>query len=144
MSTGRSRPDYSLGPLLNLAGKRARTAFAAALGPLGIEGRHFGVLLNLARGGPLNQRRLGELTGSDKSTMVRTVDDLEAKGLVVRAPAIDDRRAHAVELTDAGRALFARAEEIAIRVNDELLAHLSGAERQQLRHLLHRFTTPDG
>ncbi|GIJ63021.1 hypothetical protein Vau01_105370 [Virgisporangium aurantiacum] len=52
-------------------------------------------------------------------------------------------RAHAVELTDAGRKLFHDAEKEAIRVNDQLLAHLSAKEQEQLRHLLRRFTTPD-
>jgi DNA-binding MarR family transcriptional regulator len=131
--------DYSLGLLLRLAGQRAATTFTAALTPLGIEGRHFGAMLNLVRHGPLNQRQLGALTGSDKSSMVRTLDDLEARGLAVRRPAIGDRRAYAVELTDAGRELFTRAQRVAIRVNDELLAHLASDERDQLRHLLRRF-----
>src|SRR5690348_11745844 len=88
-----------IGPLLRLAQRRAALAFAPALRPLGIEGRHYGVLLNLARQGPLNQRSLMDLTGSDKSTMVRTIDDLEHRGLAVRRPSPADRRAHAVELT---------------------------------------------
>ncbi|WP_214415564.1 MarR family winged helix-turn-helix transcriptional regulator [Sphaerisporangium fuscum] len=134
--------DYSLGPLLQLAGKRASAAFSEALTPLGIEGRHFGVLLNLVRHGAVNQRKLGALTGSDKSSIVRTVDDLEARGLAVRRPAIGDRRAYAVELTEAGRELFARAEQVAVRVNGDLLAHLTPEERDQLRHLLGRFISP--
>ncbi|MEU6785032.1 MarR family transcriptional regulator [Nonomuraea angiospora] len=134
--------DYSLGPLLRLAGQRAAAAFSEALLPLGIEGRHFGVLLNLVRHGALNQRKLGQLTGSDKSSMVRTIDDLEARGVVVRKPAVGDRRAYAVELTTAGRDLFDRAEEVALRVNGELLAHLASEEQDQLRHLLRRFITP--
>jgi DNA-binding MarR family transcriptional regulator len=130
--------DYSLGPLLRLAAQRAASTFTA-LSPLDIDGRHFGVLLNLARRGPLSQRQLTAHTGSDKSTMVRTVDDLEAKGLAIRRPAAGDRRAYAVELTDAGRDLFVRAEQVAHTVNDLLLAHLEPGERDQLRHLLRRF-----
>src|SRR3954451_8659619 len=93
--------EYSLGPLLRLAAKRASAAFAEALAPLGIEGRHFGVLLSLERRGPLNQRQLSSATGGDKSTMTRTIDDLAARGLVVRRPVETDRRANAVELTEA-------------------------------------------
>jgi DNA-binding MarR family transcriptional regulator len=138
----RADRDYSLGPLLRLAGRRASTAFVDALEPLGIEGRHFGVMLNLVRHGAVNQRKLGSLTGSDKSSIVRTVDDLEDRGLAVRRPVVGDRRAYAVELTDAGRELFARAEEVALRVNGELLAHLTPDEQDQLRHLLRRFIAP--
>jgi DNA-binding MarR family transcriptional regulator len=95
-------------------GRRSSTAFSAELAPLGIEGRHFGVLLQLSqlsRRGPLSQRQLTEFTGRDKSTMVRNIDDLEDRGLVIRRPAVGDRRPYAVDLTDAGRELFARAEE---------------------------------
>src|SRR4051794_367603 len=106
----RSTPEYSLGPLLRRAAKRAADAFSAALVPLGIEGRHFGVLLNLEQAGPLNQRQLAGRTGSDKSTMTRTIDELAARGLVVRRATEADRRVNVVELTDAGRARFAEAE----------------------------------
>jgi MarR family transcriptional regulator, lower aerobic nicotinate degradation pathway regulator len=136
--------DYSLGPLLRLASRRATTAFTAALEPLGIEGRHFGVLMHLARAGALNQRRLGALTGSDKSTMVRTLDDLEGRGLVVRRAAVGDRRAYAVELTGTGREVFEKAEQVAFRVNDELLACLPAAERDELRRLLRAFVGAGG
>jgi DNA-binding MarR family transcriptional regulator len=132
-------PEYSLGPLLRLAGKRASVAFAEALAPLGIEGRHFGVLLNLERQGPLNQRGLSSATGGDKSTMTRTIDDLAARGLVRRRPAETDRRANLVELTEAGRAVFQEAERVAIRVNDELLAHMTPDEGDALRRHLRRF-----
>ncbi|MEU7875639.1 MarR family transcriptional regulator [Dactylosporangium sp. NPDC049140] len=131
--------EYSLGPLLRLAAKRAADAFAAALVPLDIEGRHFGVLLNLNRGGPANQRRLAGATGSDKSTMTRTIDELAARGLVVRRATEADRRVNVVELTEAGRARFAEAERVAARVNDELLAHLTPEERDGLRDHLRRF-----
>jgi DNA-binding MarR family transcriptional regulator len=132
-------PEYSLGPLLQQAGKRASAAFAAALAPLGIEGRHFGVLLSLARRGPLNQRQLAGATGGDKSTMTRTIDDLAARGLVRRRPAEADRRANVVELTEEGRAAFTAAELVADRVNGELLAHMTPGERDDLRRHLQRF-----
>ncbi|MFI5913216.1 MarR family winged helix-turn-helix transcriptional regulator [Dactylosporangium sp. NPDC051541] len=131
--------EYNLGPLLRLAGRRAADAFAAGLAPLDIEGRHFGVLLNLHRGGPANQRELSGRTGSDKSTMTRTIDELAARGLVVRRAAAGDRRVNVVELTDAGRERFAAAERVAARVNDELLAHMTADEREGLRHHLRRF-----
>ncbi|TMR96608.1 MarR family winged helix-turn-helix transcriptional regulator [Nonomuraea basaltis] len=134
--------DYSLGPLLRVAGQRASAAFTAALATLGIEGRHFGVMMNVVRHGPMSQRRLCELTGSDKSSMMRTVDDLEARGLAIRRPAEGDRRAHAVDLTGAGRDLFTHAEEVAVRTNGELLGHLDPDEQEQLRRLLRKFVAP--
>jgi DNA-binding MarR family transcriptional regulator len=130
-------------PLLRLAKRRAARMFAEALGPLGIEGRHYGVLLNLGTHGPLSQRRLIDLTGSDKSSMVRTVDDLEARGPAVRRPSPADRRAYAVEITDEGRALFTRASRIADAVGGRLLDCL-GDDQEHLCALLERFVAaPD-
>jgi DNA-binding MarR family transcriptional regulator len=133
-----------VGLLLRLAHRRAATAFTGALQPLGVDLRHVGVLRILHGLGPRSQRQLIDALGSDKSAMVRTVDDLERLGLVWRAAAVGDRRAYAVELTPAGRDLLGDAEEIVGRVGAELLAGLSEMEREALRDLLHRFVTGAG
>ena len=133
-----------VGPLLRLAQRRAARTFSEALRPLGIEGQHYGVLLNLARHGALSQRQLIELTGSDKSSMVRTVDALEARGLAVRRPSPADRRAHAVEMTEEGEALFAEASRLADEVGDRLLDCLDEDDRELLCALLERFVRASG
>jgi MarR family transcriptional regulator, lower aerobic nicotinate degradation pathway regulator len=125
--------------LLRLAHRRAATSSAAALRPFGMDDRHLGVLRALGRLGPSSQRRLVDALGTDKSSMVRTVDDLERLGLVWRAPATGDRRAYAVELTPAGRDLLDDAERTAAAAGAELLACLSPAEQETLGALLRRF-----
>ncbi|MEU7058281.1 MarR family transcriptional regulator [Streptomyces sp. NPDC046197] len=140
LGTGPAR----IGPLLRLAQRRAARTFTEALRPLGIEGRHYGVLLNLATHGPLSQRQLIDLTGSDKSAMVRTVDDLEARGLAVRRPSPADRRAYAVEMTDEGRASFADASRISGEVGARLLDCMEEDDQELLCALLERFVTAAG
>jgi MarR family transcriptional regulator, lower aerobic nicotinate degradation pathway regulator len=139
--------DRSVGPevglLLRLAHQRASREFSRELAPLEIEGKHFGVLMTLARLGPASQTRLiGEL-GSDKTAMTRTVDALERQGLVVRRPAPNDRRARTVELTPQGRSRLAEASEVAKRVSADLLACLSAEEQATLHGLLARFVAAD-
>ena len=124
--------------LLRLAHRRAAAAFADALRPFDVEDRHFQVLRVLHRRGPLSQRQLIDALGSDKSAMVRTVDDLERRGLAWRAPARADRRAYAVELTPAGRDLLADTSRVADAVTGALLAGLGADERELLRALLRR------
>ncbi|MEV5878369.1 MarR family transcriptional regulator [Streptomyces sp. NPDC052101] len=140
LGTGPAR----IGPLLRLAQRRAARTFTEALRPLGIEGRHYGVLLNLATHGPLSQRQLIDLTGSDKSAMVRTVDDLEARGLAERRPSPADRRAYAVELTDEGKALFADASRISDEVGARLFECMEEDDQELLCVLLGRFITAAG
>ena len=50
----------------------------------------------------MTQRELVDELGSEKSNMVRVVDDLEGAGLVERRPVPTDRRAHAVVMTAKG------------------------------------------
>jgi MarR family transcriptional regulator, lower aerobic nicotinate degradation pathway regulator len=128
-----------LGLLLRVAHRRAARAATEALRPLGIEGRHMGVLLTLSRrGGAESQSGLIDALGSDKSAMVRTIDDLEQLGAAVRRTDPQDRRARVVELTDEGRELLARAAPLARAAADDVFGSLTEDEQRMLERLLSR------
>ena len=131
-----------LGMLLRVAHARAGRRANEALRPLGLEGRHLGVLLVLDRAGPLSQTRIGEELGADKSAMGRTVDDLERLGAAERRPDPADRRARQVSLTAAGEQLVARAKRVAAETADEVFQELSVEEQATLRDLLTRVARP--
>jgi MarR family transcriptional regulator, lower aerobic nicotinate degradation pathway regulator len=133
--------SYEIGFLLRGAHQRAAAAFSTALAPLGIEGRHFAVLNQLDRQ-PHSQRQLVDLIGSDKASMVRLVDDLEAKGLVRRDPAPGDRRVRAVTLTEHGTTVLSQARETARDVAAGLLTHMKPDDREDLTRLLGEFLRP--
>ena len=59
-------------------------------------------LLALEESGPLPNNELAALLQVDASTLSRTIDQLELKGLVVRQPHSTDRRATMLELSDRG------------------------------------------
>ncbi|MBF9070093.1 MarR family winged helix-turn-helix transcriptional regulator [Streptacidiphilus fuscans] len=130
-----------LGMILRQAHIRASRAFAEALRPIGLETTGAGLLLNLHQLGPLTQRQLIDLTGNDKSSMVRYIDGLEQRGLVRREPHPTDRRAHLVTPTDAGREVLARIMETAARTDRRLAQGLTPEEALTLRALLTRFAT---
>jgi MarR family transcriptional regulator, lower aerobic nicotinate degradation pathway regulator len=133
------KPEPPMGLLLRLAHTRASKSFAAALRPFGIDGRHFGVLFSIGRGGPMSQRHLIDAIDSDKSSMVRIIDELEGRELVLRRPAEGDRRAYAVELTDSGRAMLATASELADQMAEQLLSCFDEQEQSTFKTLLARF-----
>lgn len=135
--TGAVGPE--IGRLLALAHKRAAVAFAEGLAPLDLDGRLFGVMTAIARLGPMTQARLIVELHSDKSTMLRTVDDLERRGLAERQPVSGDRRARIVALTQAGHTRHALGAEVAHRVADDLFGAMTAAERATLHGLLDRF-----
>src|SRR5262245_64977623 len=83
---------FAPGLLLRHAHWHAAAVMTEALRPLGIELRHFAVLIVLVDHGPTVQRDLAEATGTDKAGIMRVVDDLERKGLAVRKAVPGDRR----------------------------------------------------
>lgn len=103
----------------------------AALAPLGISGRAFHVLRG-ASTGEHTQKRLAEMIGIDKTTMVVTVDELEAAGLAERQPSPSDRRARVIAVTKAGARKLAEAEAIKEKVQTDALAALPASQRQAL------------
>ncbi|MEV5959158.1 MarR family transcriptional regulator [Streptomyces sp. NPDC051987] len=133
---------FALGLLLRRAHWRVAGVMTEALRPLGIELRHFAVLLVLVDRGPTVQRDLGPATGSDKAGVMRVVDDLERMGLAVRKPVPGDRRVRSVEITPRGVELFDAAHVAAQPRAEGLVAGLEPAERAQLTALLTRFAHP--
>jgi DNA-binding MarR family transcriptional regulator len=126
------------GFLLSRMGIAAQKQFSARLETLGLTTRGWGALNVLDAEGTITQHALCKGTGMDPSSMVSTIDELEAKGLVERRPHPGDRRAHALHVTDAGRETLQRGRRLARQAQDELLAPLDAQEREQLRAILLR------
>jgi DNA-binding MarR family transcriptional regulator len=81
--------------------------------------------------GPLSMGELAQRCGIDPPYATVVVDDLQARGLVVRRDHPEDRRAKIVVATEEGRDLAARAE----RILDEPPAGLAGLAAGELAEL---------
>jgi DNA-binding MarR family transcriptional regulator len=126
------------GYLVSRMGAFAHKRFRELISSVGLTPPMWGVLNVLDAEHGMTQQQLGKAIGLDPSTMVSTIDELESRGLAERRPHPNDRRAHALQITDAGRATLARGRELARQGQEELLAPLSADERQQLHELLLR------
>jgi DNA-binding MarR family transcriptional regulator len=133
-----------VGFLLSRMGTIAQKRFSARLEAVDLTPRMWGALNILEADAPITQHGLCKRTGMDPSSMVATIDDLERRGLVERRAHPSDRRAYALHVTDAGREILAAGREVVQAVQDELLAPLDEAEREQLRGLLLRLVTAAG
>jgi DNA-binding MarR family transcriptional regulator len=129
------------GYLLSRLGTLGQRRFAERMGELGLTPRMWGALNVLDAEGALTQQALGLCVGMDPSSMVATIDELEAQGLVQRRRHPHDRRAYALHMTDAGHETLQRGREVAGRAQDELLAGLDADERAQLHALLLRLAS---
>jgi MarR family transcriptional regulator, transcriptional regulator for hemolysin len=115
--------------LLSRASYTLTTELTAALEVLGISPRAHAVLAAAATG-EHSQTQLARMVGLDKTTMVVTLDELEAAGLAERRPSPTDRRARVIAVTAAGERKVREAEEIAERVRADVLSALPDDERE--------------
>jgi DNA-binding MarR family transcriptional regulator len=134
MST--DRPDAHLGYLLKHVQLRFFELSAAALEPLGINGREAAVLRAIADRYPVSQGEIARAMNVDRTTMVALIDDLQGKGLLRRRQDPEDRRKNAVELTDAGRDTVRQAAGTVEQAERDFLGPLSAAEATQFKQML--------
>ena len=108
------------------------------MAPLGIDTRHYAVLVAIADANGPSQQDVADALGIDRATLVALADDLEASQLIDRARSDHDRRAYALRLTGAGLALMNEAHLLMEQCEEEFTGALTPAERAQLADLLAR------
>jgi MarR family transcriptional regulator for hemolysin len=115
--------------LLSRASHALTTELTRAMEDLGLSPRAHAVL-SAAVTGDHTQTELARMVGLDKTTMVVTMDELEAAGLAERRPAPADRRARVIAVTAAGRRKLKQAEQIGERIRDDVLSALPEEDRE--------------
>ena len=127
-----------VGYLLVRLGKHAQRIFTLEIATLGLRPPHCDILLTLADRGAMSQVDIAGTLRIERAHLVGLIDQLEGPGLVVRAADPNDRRRHAVTLTERGVGVATQVAALAQKVERDLLADLSAAEVQGLRALLRR------
>lgn len=140
MSSNELSDDVSF--LLARANALSLAAGNVALSAHGLRVRSYSVLALVAGTARPSQRELAELLRLDPSQVVALVDELQARGLVIREPDPADRRANVVVVTEQGRSLHAAASASARAAQEGLHDHLSADDRSRLTDLLRRLAFP--
>jgi DNA-binding MarR family transcriptional regulator len=109
-----------------------------ALAGFGLKERSYSVLALANSELEPTQREMAEFLSLDPSQIVALIDELEKRGLVIRAPGKLDRRAKIVSATAEGSAVFRRAEGAAREAETAALAGLTDAEVGALKGLLRK------
>lgn len=89
----------------------------------------FGLLMRLYRGGRCEVHDIGEHFGITSAAASQLTAKLVKSGLARRSEDPDDRRARQIALTAKGRTLVERGIEQRYRFVDDLVASLTGRER---------------
>ena len=124
------------GFLLSKIGKEITEGFAERIAPLGLRPKHCGLLAALQALPPMSQQELGRALGLVPSAIVTSLDELKALHAIARVEDLKDRRRYTIELTARGETLLRKATQLAVDIDNEMMATLSKAERVVLNRSL--------
>jgi MarR family transcriptional regulator, transcriptional regulator for hemolysin len=133
--------EKPIGLLLTRTAKVVSRAFDEALTEAGGSLPAWLVLVSLEGQAHGAQREIAEAVGVEGPTLTHHLNRMESAGLVTRRRDPDNRRAHRVELTDAGEAAFRRLVQTVAAFDARLRAGLPDRELTALRGLLYRLRT---
>jgi DNA-binding MarR family transcriptional regulator len=138
-----------VGPLAGKVGyalRRAQVAvfdeIVAALAEVELRPAQYAVLLLLEHTPGLKQTEVAGALGMQRANFVALFDGLERRALARRIPTPNDRRSHALYLTEAGKAVLARAARLEAGYEAQIDARLGPGGREQLLKLLGKVTAP--
>ena len=113
--------------------------FLLRLKPLELTQTHWVTLHNIHQLPPeQSQIQLAKAIGIEQPSLVRTLDQLEEKGLISRQTCASDRRAKRIKLTEKAEPLINEMEEVIGKTRDEILSGVSKQEVETLLHLIRK------
>jgi MarR family transcriptional regulator, lower aerobic nicotinate degradation pathway regulator len=127
--------NEQVGFLLRVAMQRHTAIFMSRI-CRGLTQTQFAALAKLREVGPCSQNHLGRLIYLDAATTKGVVDRLKARRFVTARADANDRRRHAIALTEAGRAAADGAVKVAKQITSQTLTPLTAAEQRTVIRLL--------
>ncbi|MFD1384579.1 MarR family transcriptional regulator [Rhodanobacter aciditrophus] len=129
--------ENSLGWNLSRAALSWRHAVDTYMADLGLTQSKWIAMLHLNRKGEgLTQSELAADIGIEQPSLIRTLNNLQAAGLIERRESPKDARCKTLWFTEEGHRKLNQMEQIASQGREELLKGLSPEQREQLSHAL--------
>jgi DNA-binding MarR family transcriptional regulator len=132
------RPDDSVGHLMRRIMTSVASEVEHELDPRGLTNAQWVPLYKLYLGHGTTAAELARLCQLDAGAMTRTLDRLEAKGLLRRIRSCEDRRVVNLELTAEGRHAAGEIPQTLCKVLNDHLQGFTAAEVEQLKSMLLR------
>jgi len=133
--------ENSPGFLLAKCHKKAFQRFKKKLEPFNLTPPQFGALTFLWQKDGINQIELGQLMGTDRTTISGIIERLEMKGYVQRKPSSSDKRSLYIFNTEKGNKLKYKLFDVAREHNSFLLNSLGKEEKSELIRILKKLET---
>lgn len=100
------------------------------LKPLGLTQTHWITLHNICQLPPeQSQIQLAKAIGIEQPSLVRTLDQLEEKGLITRHTCINDRRAKRIKLTESAEPIIKEVNSLIESTRNKIL---NGINKEQI------------
>jgi DNA-binding MarR family transcriptional regulator len=137
-------PDFAL--LVVGASRPVAERLNVAVAAAGIDDMRapYGFVIRALARAPLGLTELAEYLGVTKQAAIKVVDEMEARGFLIREPHPQDRRAKVLVLTEQGQRVRQAALAESRRMEDELRAELGDADVDAFRRVLVRFADRHG
>ena len=124
------------GHLIRRAQQIAVALFMEECAELDLTPVQYATLVAVSEHPGIDATRLSSLIAFDRSTLGNVLERLEARRLIHRYAAHEDKRVKLLRLTPAGAALIARAQAPVLRAQERILEPLKSADRERLIALL--------
>jgi len=124
------------GHLIRRAYQISQAIFLDETSKLGLTSVQYSALNAIVELPGIDQASLSGLIAFDKTTLVKVLDRLVAKGLITRIRSTEDRRRHVLTATDRGRQAIKKIIPMLDRAQERILAPLNPKEQAVFLSLL--------
>jgi DNA-binding MarR family transcriptional regulator len=106
--------------------------------PFQLNKLEFSILMLIQANEKLTPKKLASALNIPASNLTILLDRLENKSLLVRARSDEDRRVQEVSLSSKGQTLTKKLLKLTQKMEENILNHITGAEKQMLFELLRK------
>jgi len=131
-------PFRELGFLIGHTGRALKNSIRKAFAEHGFEitSEQWGILMFLWAKDGITQQELSAIISKEKTTVVRLIDNMEKRNIIIRVHDTEDRRSNLIYLTEEGKSLREKLVPIAVNELRKALKDLSEKEVDTLTTLL--------
>lgn len=123
---------------LNIASRRVVSELDTVLAPLGLTASNYYFILKVAMAGEMTQDQLFKQIYLSHSNVTRRLDQLIGQGLIEKQHDPNDGRGWLIRLTQDGKALVPKIEQLFEQINATIFKGLSAEQQATLMTLLTR------
>ena len=122
------RLEDSLGFQVNMTANAMKNRFNDFLKPYSLTSEQYVIMKSVEENPDISPTQLANITFKDKTTIARMINTLVTKGMLIRIPKEDDRRAYKIQWSTKGETIMQEILPIAENFLEKLRSQFSSEE----------------